>query len=70
MIMGVIVAILVLLLVVFVPGINQIMFTASFPGPVWAISLLYLLYICLLTEWIKAQSRINPSGWVSRHLCW
>ena len=67
---GVLIAILVMVIVVFVPGLNAVMLTASFPGPVWAVNLLYLLYIGTITEGLKHQARVDPGGWISRHLVW
>ena len=67
---GVVVEILVLVLVVFVPGLQSVMSTASFPGPVWAVNLIYLAYIAGVTEWLKGAARKDPSGWVSRNLAW
>ena len=69
-IFGTVLEILVMVIVVFVPGLNSIMFTASFPGPVWAVNLLYLAYIGTVTEALKHQARVNPGSWVSRNLVW
>ena len=67
---GVVVEILVLFLVVFVPGLNSVMLTAPFPGPVWAISLIYLVYIFAVTEYTKYKARVDPGGWISQNLVW
>ncbi len=67
---GVTIAILVLLLVVFVPGLQAIMLTASFPGPVWACSLIFLVYIACVTEGLKYCARAHPGGWVAQNLVW
>lgn len=67
---GTAVSVLILLVVIFIPGLNTIMYTLSFPGAVWTVNLIYLLYIGVFTEWIKYQSRTDPNGWVSRNLCW
>ena len=67
---GVTIEILVLLLVVFVPGLNSVMLTASFPGPVWAVSLIYLVYIATVSEWLKRMAREQPQGWISQNLVW
>ncbi len=67
---GVLVELLVMVIVVFIPGLNTIMITASFPGPVWAVSLLYLLYIACVTEALKHKARVDPGCWVSQNLVW
>ena len=69
-ILGTAVALLIMVVVLFIPALNGIFLTARFPAPVWAINLLYLGYIAGATEWLKRAARVDPKGWVSQHLVW
>ena len=67
---GVCIELLIMVVVVFVPGLQSIMFTAPLPGAVWACHLLFLAYLLAMTEWVKATTRREPAGWVARSLAY
>jgi hypothetical protein len=67
---GVAVEILIMVLVVFLPGLQGIMFTASFPSAVWACHLVFAAYVVAMSEAVKAATRRDPTGWVARNLAY
>ena len=67
---GVAVEVMIMVLVVFVPGLQTIMFTASFPPAVWACHLVFAVYVIGMSEWVKAATRRDPTGWVARNLAY
>lgn len=69
-IFGVTVAILIMVILVFVPGLSPIFFTGALGGPVWPVTLIYGAWMLAFTEAVKWAARTDPHGFVARHVAW
>lgn len=67
---GVVIEILIILLIVFAPSSEDVLFTRPFPGRFWALLVISPVLLCAYQEGRKAWIRAHPRGLVKRFLHW
>jgi Ca2+-transporting ATPase len=63
-------AVVVLLLIVYVPWLNDIFQSAPVVPQVWPCFLVFVAYIYPFTEYTKHMVRSNPASWWARTFGW
>ena len=55
---------------IYVPGVQPYFFTNALLGAIWLSCLVYAAFIVAYSEWVKAESRRHPEGFVATQLNW
>jgi len=70
MIFGVIIEICILLILVYIPFLQPYLGTSEVPPYIWAVSIIFGVFVGITTESLIYQSNRKPKSWISRYLAW
>ena len=55
---------------IYVPGVQPYFFTNALLGAIWLSCLVYAAFIVAYSEWVKAETRRHPEGFVATQINW